>query len=201
MDPPGVRYVSRNGHALAYQVVSNAASDSVRNVVWYLEIALHPDIMWTDPHIHYLFERGSTFYRSVYFQRRGIGMSDPVDHVPTLEEQADDVAAVMDDAGMSRATLVGIGSTCGPLTMFAARSPERAENLVLVQPFAERILDNPTAYGWTDGEREWIIHAWRLAGERWGIGDSARLWDPELHTGHNRRLMAMLERCSATPEA
>ena len=53
MDPPGTRYVERDGHALAYQVVGEGGAD----VVLFLEIGLHPDLMWTDPHIHYVFER------------------------------------------------------------------------------------------------------------------------------------------------
>ncbi|WP_194150303.1 alpha/beta fold hydrolase [Prescottella subtropica] len=139
MYPPGTRYVERDGHALAYQVVGDGGDHAV-DVVVFLEIGLHPDLLWTDPHIHYVFERAATFCRMVYFQRRGFGLSDPVDHVPTLEEQADDVWAVMDAVGMRRATLVRIGSTCGALVLIAARNPDRATGLVLHQPFVEGAL-------------------------------------------------------------
>lgn len=33
--------------------------------------------------------------------------------------------------------------------------------------------------------------------ERWGSGDTVKMWDPVLETPYNRRLMALLERCSA----
>ncbi|MFD4180842.1 hypothetical protein ACFWPB_06970, partial [Rhodococcus sp. NPDC058514] len=73
MDPPGTRYVERDGHALAYQVVGEGGVD----VVLYLEMGLHPDLMWTDPHINHLFERATTFGRSACFQRRGGGGGAP----------------------------------------------------------------------------------------------------------------------------
>ncbi|MFE3290655.1 adenylate/guanylate cyclase domain-containing protein [Rhodococcus sp. NPDC059234] len=197
MDPPGTRYVERDGHALAYQVVGEGGVD----VVLFLEIGLHPDLMWTDPHIHYLFERMSTFARTVYFQRRGLGLSDPVDHIPTLEQQADDVLAVMDEVGMRAATMVGIGSTCGPLALIAARAPDRVTGLVLQQPFVEGVLrEGPDLpHGWDRASRDRFVDGWRAVYENWGSGQLMSMWDPTEDSPFNRRLMAMLERCSATP--
>ncbi len=48
------------------------------------------------------FERLASFSRLILFDRRGLGMSDPVLSAPTLEEQMDDVVAVMDAAGSER---------------------------------------------------------------------------------------------------
>ena len=197
MDPPGTRYVDRDGHALAYPVIGDGGAD----VVLFLEIGLHPDLMWTDQHIHYVFERAATFSRMVYFQRRGFGLSDPVDHVPTLEQQADDVLAVMDAVGMHRATLVGIGSTCSAMILVAARAPERVRDLVLHQPFVEGALregEGPPR-GWTEEERDRYVAGWRGVYDAWGTGRVISMWDPTQDSPFNRRLMALLERCSATP--
>lgn len=197
MDPPGTRYVQRDGHALAFQVVGEGGAD----VVLFLEIGLHPDLMWTDPHIHYLFERAATFARIVYFQRRGLGLSDPVDHIPTLAQQADDVLAVMDAIGMRRATLVGIGSTCAAVAVLAARAPERATGLVLLQPFIEGVLREGVEMprGWDAESRDRHLQTWRDAYENWGTGQVLSAWDPSQDSPFNRRIMALLERCSATP--
>lgn len=55
----------------------------------------------------------------------------PVERVPTLDERADDLRAVMDAAGSERAALFGI-SEGGPMGMlFAAAHPERTTALVL----------------------------------------------------------------------
>ncbi|MBC2641323.1 MULTISPECIES: adenylate/guanylate cyclase domain-containing protein [unclassified Rhodococcus (in: high G+C Gram-positive bacteria)] len=196
MDPPAVRYVERDGHALAYQVVGAGAAD----VVWLFEINMHLDLMWTDPQIHYLMERGSTFARTVYFQQRGLGLSDPVEHLPTLEEQADDLVAIMDEVGMRRAVLVGVASASGAVALVAARSPDRVSGLVLIQPFAERLLGGGhDPEGWTGAERDAFVTGWRAAAQNWGSGATVPLWDPQEDSPFNRRLMAMLERSSATP--
>ncbi|RVW08715.1 adenylate/guanylate cyclase domain-containing protein [Prescottella agglutinans] len=195
MDPPVTRYVQRAGRALAYQVVGDDGHD----VVWFMEINLHLDLMWTDPHIHYLLERGSSYARTAFFQCRGLGMSDPVDHIPTIEEQADDIVAVMDELGMASATMSGVASTCAPLSLVAARSPERVAGLVLVQPFAEALVDSGVPHGWTSTSRARFVDGWRAAFDAWGSGMSLAMWDPALDSPRNRRIMAMMERCSATP--
>ncbi|WP_433604196.1 adenylate/guanylate cyclase domain-containing protein [Prescottella agglutinans] len=195
MDPPVTRYVQRGGRALAYQVVGADGHDAL----WFLEINLHLDLMWTDPHIHYLLERGSTYSRTAYFQCRGLGMSDPVGHIPTIEEKADDIVAVMDELGMASATMGGVASTCAPLSLVAARSPERVAGLVLVQPFAEALVTSGVPHGWTARSRARFVDGWRSAFDEWGSGMSLAMWDPVLDSPRNRRIMAMMERCSATP--
>lgn len=197
MDPPVTRYVQREGHALAYQVMGNGP----RAVAWFFEVMMHPDLMWTDPHLHYNLKRGTNYSRALFFQRRGLGLSDPVDHVPTLEEQADDVLAVLDDAGVARATLVGACSTCGPLALLAARHPDRVTGLVLAEPWSGALLggDVVATAGWTSAERDRFVNTYRGAYAHWGQGELVALTHPALDLPHNRRIMALLERCSATP--
>jgi hypothetical protein len=83
MDPPPIRYIERDGRRLAYQVVGSGPSD----VVWLLECMNHLDLLWTDPHLNHLFERASAYSQILLVQRRGFGVSDPIDHVPSLEQQ------------------------------------------------------------------------------------------------------------------
>ena len=52
-------------------------------------------------------ERLTSFARVITFDRRGSGLSDPLQGAPTLEEQMDDVLAVMDAAGSDEAAIVG----------------------------------------------------------------------------------------------
>ncbi|MCD2118304.1 hypothetical protein O4106_15705, partial [Rhodococcus pyridinivorans] len=63
MDPPVTRYIQRDGAALAYQIVG----EGPHPIAWFFEDMMHPDLMWTDPHFHYNFERwGVTSMRMVY---------------------------------------------------------------------------------------------------------------------------------------
>jgi pimeloyl-ACP methyl ester carboxylesterase len=56
------------------------------------------------------------------FDARGLGLSDPSDHVQTVEEGADDLAAVMDAARVERAVLIAMGTGYPAAAMFAARA-------------------------------------------------------------------------------
>lgn len=83
------------------------------------------------------------FSRLVTFDKRGVGMSDPVPlrGLPTLEEWMDDVRAVLDVLGVDQATLVGKGSG-GPMALlFAAAHPDRVSGIALVNAWA-RLADD-----------------------------------------------------------
>ena len=92
-----------------------------------------------------MYERLSRFCRLIRFDKRGTGLSDRTDQLPTLEERMDDVRAVMDDVGSKNAALLGF-SEGGPLSiLFAATYPERASGLILYGAMARSAWapDNP----------------------------------------------------------
>ena len=65
------------------------------------------------------------------WDKRGTGLSDPVSHVPPIDERMDDLRAVLDAAGFDRPALVGV-SEGGPMSLlFAATYPDRVRSLVL----------------------------------------------------------------------
>jgi len=72
------------------------------------------------------------FARVIIFDKRGQGLSDPTLEVPSLDERTRDIEAVMDDAGVDRAVLMGF-SEGGPMCLkFAHVNPDRVQGLVLV---------------------------------------------------------------------
>lgn len=196
MDPVPTRYLDRDGAALAYQVVGSGPNDAV----FAIEINGHLDLLWTDPHCHAQIERIAEFSRTVLMQRRGIGMSDPVPYAPTIEQQADDILAVMDAVGMRQATLIGAFTSAAAVAMVAARAPERVSNLLLVQPFATGgLADTALEHGWPPDQVQSLVDRAAAVFDQWGTGASLAVWDSGQDTAYNRRLGAMLERCSATP--
>jgi class 3 adenylate cyclase/pimeloyl-ACP methyl ester carboxylesterase len=197
MEPVPTRYVDRDGAALAYQVIG----DGTRSVVNFFEIVLHLDLCWMDPDLHHNLERGAAFARGVIFQRRGFGLSDRVTYVPTIEQQADDVLSIMDAAGMRTATLTGMLGTCGPMALVAANAPERVDALLLINPVAQAPGSKGEMHGYTGNEQAALVEGYRQAFENWGSGRVIDMWDPAQATTYNRRLMALLERSSATPAA
>jgi class 3 adenylate cyclase/pimeloyl-ACP methyl ester carboxylesterase len=191
-----VRYLERDGVLLAYQVVGDAGAD----VLYLGEAASHFDLCWTDPHLHAMYERAATWGRTAYMQLRGLGQSEAIRYYPTLEQQADDVLAVLDAAGMQRATLVGTLTTCGAVVVAAAKAPERVVSLVLLKGIAcGPLADDALTHGWTPEEAQRYAEGYRAVMAKWGSGSSVEMWDPVLATPYNRRMMALLERCSATP--
>jgi class 3 adenylate cyclase/pimeloyl-ACP methyl ester carboxylesterase len=198
VDAPEVRYLERDGAVVAYQVVGAGGAD-----VFVLgEMSQHFDLAWTDPHIHELYERGATFSRTVYMQIRGFGLSERIRYVPTLEQQADDVLAVMDTVGMRQVTLVGAINACTALALVAAKAPGRVAGIVALKPIAcGPLAVEAAAYGWTRKAADAYASAWRHVFDTWGSGATMAAWDPVADTPYNRRLTAMLERCSATPTA
>ena len=197
MDPAPTSYIDRDGAALAYQVFG----EGPHHIVNFLEIVLHLDLCWMDPDMHHNFERGAGFARGVVFQRRGFGLSDRVSYVPTIEQQADDVLAIMDAAGMRTAILAGMLGTCGPMALVAANAPERVDALLLTNPVAQAPGSTGEMHGYTGNEQAALVDGYRQAFANWGSGRVIDMWDPAQASTYNRRLMALLERSSATPAA
>lgn len=67
-----------------------------------------------------------------------MGLSDPVPGtaVPTIDEQVDDIGAVLDEAGSRRTVVVGRVAGCAPAVVFAAAHPDRVESFVLLGGYA-----------------------------------------------------------------
>ena len=136
----------------------------------------------------------------MFFQRRGFGLSDQVPYVPTLEQQADDVIAVMDAVGMQQ-PLSSVGSP--PAVRWLSSPPEHPNASMLSSSSTpwRRAGSIGELHGWTQQRRERGRRALQAVVAAWGSGGLIDLFEPAMVTGFNRRLMALLERSSATPAA
>jgi len=139
MSPPETRYAKSGEVSIAYQVSGSAPLD----LIFVPGFVSNLDVQRESPGYSDLFARLERFSRLIRFDKRGTGLSDRVSGIPNLDERMDDVRAVMDAAGSSRASLLGI-SEGGPMSLlFAATYPERARALVLYGSFARHpILTN-----------------------------------------------------------
>ncbi len=63
--------------------------------------------------------------RLIRFDKRGTGLSDPTQGLPTTVEQVDDVLAVMREARSTRAVLLGLSDGGRAAIALAAAHPER----------------------------------------------------------------------------
>src|SRR6201985_3025231 len=87
--------------------------------------------MWELPEFARFLDRLAAMGRLILFDKRGTGLSDRVAGLPTLEQRAADIAAVMDAAGSARTAIAAWGEGAAIAAMFAATHPERVTSLVL----------------------------------------------------------------------
>jgi pimeloyl-ACP methyl ester carboxylesterase/class 3 adenylate cyclase len=177
--PPEVRYARSDGLRIAYQVVGDGPID----VVYTSGASSHLDLIWENPHWARHWNRLAEFSRLIVFDKRGTGLSDRPDHLSTLEERIDDIRTVMDAAGSSQASLIGV-SEGGPMALlFAATHPQRVRSLVVHGAKARYAWAPDWPWGLTDAQLEevlarnnaadWITDYSQARGRRW-IGPELR---------------------------
>ena len=68
----------------------------------------HVDMVWDDPQVALFLRPLASFSRLLHFDRRGTGASDPLppDPLPPWEAYAEELAAVLDEAGSEQAALL-----------------------------------------------------------------------------------------------
>jgi class 3 adenylate cyclase/pimeloyl-ACP methyl ester carboxylesterase len=122
-------------------------------------------------------ERLAGFSRLVVLDERGTGRSDPLPpgQSPTVGDQADDVVAVLDDAGIDRVFLSTFHAGGGVGVAFAVRYPERTEGLFIVNGWARLIKGDGYPYGMTQTFSDQLIEA---HGDQLGTGMFAEALSP-----------------------
>jgi pimeloyl-ACP methyl ester carboxylesterase len=93
---PETQYARADGLYLAYQVLGEGAVDLVLADQW----TSHQEAQWDVPPVAELRRRLAKIGRLILFDKRGVGISDPVaiQSLPSIESWIDDVRSVMDAA-------------------------------------------------------------------------------------------------------
>jgi class 3 adenylate cyclase len=154
---------ARNGDArIAYQVIGDGPLD----VVVVPGFVSNVEYLWELPGVPEVFERFGSYARVITWDKRGTGLSDPIDRLPPLEERMDDMLAVLDAAGSQQAALFGV-SEGGPLSiLFAATHPRRVSALVLYASAARMARDDGYEWGLPEDTyenervRQMILDGW-----------------------------------------
>ncbi len=186
-----VRYAHSGDIDLAYEVVGNGPVD----LVYVSGFVSHLDLNAEIPLFRGLRRDLSAFARTIFFDKRGTGLSDRSLGFGSLAERMDDIRAVMDAAGVDRACLYGV-SEGGPLAvLFAATYPDRVSKLALYGTFAcgKHEVDYPL--GATDEGVEVITE---MVGGSWGTGHVMRYFLQET-PDEAVPILARFERNACTP--
>jgi pimeloyl-ACP methyl ester carboxylesterase len=208
---PETLYAQCGGLSLAYQVFG----DGPIELVVAGPFASHVELCWTVPECVAFFERLSTFCRVLMFDKAGVGLSDPVPQIPTLDDRAAEIEAVMDAVGFNSAVLYG-ASEGGPASIvFAATRPQRTRALILTGTFAYFAFAGSDDFERDPAElRARLVpelgedytpsvkqlarwQAWgRATRSAWGSGEAMKALMPSVRS---IRALAMVERMSASP--
>ncbi|SRX93694.1 hypothetical protein [Bradyrhizobium japonicum USDA 6] [Mycobacterium shimoidei] len=129
--------------------------------------------------------------RLISFDQPGTGASDPVsiNSLPTLEQWADSITAVLDDLGSREAVLVAPNAAFAPAALFAASHPARTTALVGLEVYAD-----PMAAGVTPEE---FFDAMLAV---WGTGEFEHVINPDMPWNEEiRATFARFERLASNP--
>lgn len=173
------RYAKSGRVNIAYQVVGEGAHD----LILVPGFVSHVEVAWEQPRLAHFLSRLASFSRLIMFDKRGTGMSDPVDSPPSMDQRMDDIRAVMDATGSRSGTLFGISEGGTLSLLFADRHRERAKALVLYGSWARRLAGPDYPYGPTAAQLEDTIvvmdRAW--ASGTWWDGDRPSPADDARH--------------------
>ena len=93
------------------------------------------EIHWEHELYRRTLEYMGKYMTCVHFDKRGMGLSDRFEEVPTLEQRIEDVLAVMDAVGWERAHILGVSEGGAMAQLFAADYPRRTESLTVINTF------------------------------------------------------------------
>ena len=190
-----VKYARNGDVRLAYREMGDGDIPVVLVPGWVSNVDLYDD-----PTTLYagVAERLSRHVRLIVWDKRGTGLSDPVSHVPPIDERMHDLRAVLDAADVDFPALVGI-SEGGPMSLvFAATYPDRVRSLLLIGTTARFSQDLP--------DRPWGFSPDQIAAgyddieNHWGEGALADLFfGPVADIPGVREMWGREQRASASP--
>src|SRR5512144_2933678 len=131
------RYAMNGDLRVAYRASLEGKRDIVCLPSWFTCCEVIPEI----PSIQGWVEAMTSLGRLIFFDQPGTGASDPVTPgaLPTLEQWADSITAVLDDLGSSEAVIVAFDGSFATAALFAATHPSRTAALVALEVYADRI--------------------------------------------------------------
>jgi class 3 adenylate cyclase/pimeloyl-ACP methyl ester carboxylesterase len=186
------RYARNGNLRVAYRASREGPRDIVFVPNWFTCCEILPEL----PSIQGWVEAMTSLGRLIFFDQPGTGASDPVTPgaLPTLEQWADSITAVLDDLGSQDAVLLAIDGAFATGALFAATHPSRTTALVALECYADPMVER------TDGiDLEEVIAA---GAAMWGTGEYEHVINPDMPWNEEiRATWARMERLAASPAA
>jgi pimeloyl-ACP methyl ester carboxylesterase len=185
------RYAMNGDLHVAYRTVGAGARDIVFVPNWFTNCEVVPELASIQGWVEAMTSLG----RLIFFDQPGTGSSDPVapSELPTMEQWADSITAVLDDLGSREAVLL---ASCGALAtgalVFAATHPSRTTALVVLEGYAHPLTERRGPPAPEEATSEAVA--------MWGTGELHHFLNPDMPWNEEiRATWARLERLSASP--
>jgi class 3 adenylate cyclase len=184
------RYAMNGDLGVAYRASPKGARDIILVSNWFMCCEMLPEL----PSIQDWVEAMTSLGRLIFFDQPGTGMSDPVTPgaLPTLEQWADSITAVLDDIGSSEVVLLAFDGAFATAALFAATHPSRTTALVVLEGYADPPAER------TEGPT--VEETTAAMGAMWGTGGYQHVINPDMPWNEEvRAALARLERMAASP--
>ncbi len=190
---PETRYAKAGEVHIAYQTQGT----SERDLVYLAGIFSHVELQWENPRYAELLTRLSQFTRLITMDMRGTGLSDREGDLPLLEDQMDDVTAVLNRVGSNKVSLLGV-SQAGPMAiLYAASYPQRVDALILYGAYASSQRRDDYPWG---REPDWLEQYLSQLDHLWGQGTFLTQMAPSLQEDEEfKAWWGRMERFSSAP--
>jgi class 3 adenylate cyclase len=181
------RYALNGDLRVAYRASGEGPRDIVFVPNWFTCCELFPELPSTQGWVEAMTSLG----RLIFFDQPGTGASDPVatGALPTLEQWADSITAVLDALGSREAALVTHPGALPTAALFAATHPSRTTALVVLEGAVDGTIR-------TEAIQE-VVDGFAAA---WGTGELEHVVNPEMPWNEEiRATWARHERLAASP--
>ena len=151
------RYALNGELRVAYRASPLGARDIVFVPPWVTNCEVFPEL----PPIQGWVEAMTSLGRLIFYDPPGTGASDPVTAgaLPTLEQWADSITAVLDDLGSREAVLLTSLGAVATGVLFAGTHPSRTAALVVMDGYADPMAERTGAL--TREEAVATVSVWR----------------------------------------
>jgi class 3 adenylate cyclase len=181
------RYALNGDLRVAYRASREGARDMVFVPTWFTNCEVVPEL----PSMRGWIEAMTSLGRLIFFDQPGTGASDPITPgaMPSLEQWADSITAVLDDLESREAVLISsVFNAFAPAALFAATHPSRTTALIAMDSYS----DTQTI--------RFSRNALAAAATMWGTGEFEHFLNPDMPWNEEiRASWARCERLSASP--
>src|SRR6185312_15505570 len=184
------RYALNGDLRVSYRASGEGPLDIVFVSNWFTNCEVVPEL----PSIQGWVEAMTSLGRLIFFDQPGTGASDPVTPaaLPTLEQWADSITAVLDDLGSREAVLFAVDGAFATAAMFAATHPSRTKALIAAEGYADPLVER------SEGPPAEEVAASMVT--MWGTGEFQHVVNPDMPWNEEiRATWARMERLAASP--